>query len=164
MLPYYIVLFLKMEVFFAVKDKLFTQSVQKTKRKQAKGDKMKYQFYPEIPQRTQNLAAGSEEKGGAAQKTDELIDPQFTASGTQGEEKQQGQHQQTIENIQSGSDDRFFAPQTYCPQQVVQQAQCPAQQRGLQRKTQLQETIDLHTAAFQPKSRCRKPRWDSCSS
>ena len=90
-----------MEEFFDIKGKLFTQTVQKPKRKQEESDHRQCGVDPKIPQWTQNLAASSKEKDCATQKTDQQIDPQLAACGAQGEQKQERQHQKAVKNIQS---------------------------------------------------------------
>ena len=163
-LTYYIVLSSKMEELFAVKDKLFAQTVQKTKRKQAKRNKMQQNIRPKVPKGAQEPAAGGKEKDGAARKTEQLIDPKFSARHTQSKEKQQRRYRQAIEDVEGCGGKACLAAQAQRPQQIIQQTKRPAQQYSLQRKAQLQKAIDLHGAAFQPKSRCKKPRRDSCSS
>ena len=153
-----------MEEFFPEKDKLFAQTVQKLKGKQGKFDKTQQRIRPKIPKGAQHFAAKGEEKHHAAEEADQLIDAQLTPCGAQSKEKQQRQHAQAIEHIQRRCSEGVSAAPPPRPQQVIHKSQCPAQQRRLQRKAQLQETIDLHTAAFQPKRRCKMPRWDSCSS
>lgn len=153
-----------MEELFPEKQKLSAQAVQKLKGNQAEGGKPQQSIRPKIPQRTQDLAAGGEEKDESAKETNELIDPQLAACGAQCEKEQQRQHQQTVKHIQHCGKKDPFAVLPPCSQQIIQQSQCPAQQRSLQGKAQLQETIDLHTAAFQPKRRCKNPRRFSCSS
>ena len=89
-----------MEEFFAVKGKLFAQTVQKTERKQAECNKIQQNICPKFPERAQENAAGGKEKDQTAQKAEQLIDPKFPARNPQGKEKQQDQHRQSIENIQ----------------------------------------------------------------
>ena len=144
--------------------KLFAQTVQKLQRKQGQRRKTQQRIRPKIPKRAKHFAAEGEKEHHAAEKTDQLIDAQLTPCGAKSEEKQQCQHAQAIQHIQDRCKEGVLTALPPCPQQVIHKTQCPAQQRRLQRKAQLQETIDLHTAAFQPKSRCRMLRRDSCSS
>ena len=147
-----------MEEFFSEKDKLSAQTVQKLQRKQGQRDQTQQRIRPKIPEGAQHFAAKGEEKHHAAEEADQLIDAQLTPCGAQSEEEQKYQHQKTIKDIQRCTDEGFLAALSPCPQQIIQQTQCPAQEGSLQRKTQLQETIDFHTDAFQPKSLCRNPR------
>ena len=76
-----------MEELFPEKNKLFAQSVQKMKGKQAKPPQAQQSICPKIPKRTQNLAARSEENDDPAKEADQLIDPQLAPCGAQGKEK-----------------------------------------------------------------------------
>ena len=89
-----------MEELFAVKYKFFAQTVQKLQGQQAQGAKLKQRIRPKIPTRAQTSAANGKEKRHAAQQRDQLIDPQFSPCGTQGEEEQQRQHRQGVQQIQ----------------------------------------------------------------
>ena len=153
-----------MEEFFHIKGKLFTQTVQKTEGKENKSNQAQDHFRPEIPQRSKQRTAEREKQHHAAKKTKELIDPQFAPCGAEGKDEQQRQHRQGVQHIQCCGEQGAGAAQSQRTQQIIHKTQRPAKQECLQRKTQLQETVDLHTAAFQPKSRCKKPRRDSCSS